>query len=127
MIGEKGRTAGLAFPEPSSEQRQALREAVPDLVSLLNPLDWNLPWASMSTPDASEAGMGIMMDEHCDLLVCFVDWTRQEEVAEVWWPTLEGLIQLNKNSDRPVIVASVLSIGNINTLFSLIPPGKERY
>ena len=111
MIGEKGRNAGLAFPEPSSEQRQALREAVPDLVSLLNPLDWNLPWASMSTPDTSETGMGIMMDERCDLLIYFVDWPRQENVAEVWWPTLEGLIRLNKNSDRPVIVASVLPDG----------------
>ncbi len=111
MIGEKGRTAGLAFPEPSREQRQALRQAVPDLVSLLNPLDWNLPWASMSTPDTSETGMGIMMDERCDLLIYFVDWPRQEEVAEVWWPTLEGLIQLNKTSDRPVIVASVLPDG----------------
>lgn len=111
MIGEKGRTAGLAFPEPSSEQRQALRQAVPDLVSLLNPLDWNLPWASMMTPDTSETGMGILIDARCDLLVYFIDWPRQQDVAEVWWPTLEGMIQLNKTSGRPVIVASVLPDG----------------
>ena len=111
MIGEKGRQMGLDFPAPTEAQRDALREAVPDLVSLHNPLDWNLPWASMETPITSKTGMGILMDERCDLLVYFVDWPRQKDVAEVWWPTLEGLVQLNQSSDRPVIVASVLPDG----------------
>lgn len=111
MIAEKGKALGLAFPGPTDAQRDALRETVPDLVSLFNPLDWNLPWASMATPEISYAGMGILLDDRCDLLVYFVDWPRQKDVADVWWPTLEGLIRLNEQSDCPVVIASVLPDG----------------
>ena len=76
MIGEKGRDVGLEFPAPTEAQRNALIKTVPELVSLMNPLDWNLPWAAMSTPDTSHNGMGILMDDRCDLLVYFVDWPR---------------------------------------------------
>mgnify|MGYP001166923878 CR=1 FL=1 len=111
MIGEKGRDVGLEFPTPTQAQRNALRQTVPELVSLMNPLDWNLPWAAMSTPDTSDNGMGILMDDRCDLLVYFVDWPREPEVAEVWWPTLEGLIQLNDRMECPVVIASVFPNG----------------
>ena len=111
MIGEKGRDVGLEFPAPTEAQRNALIKTVPQLVSLMNPLDWNLPWAAMSTPDASHNGMGILMDDRCDLLVYFVDWPREPKVADVWWPTLEGLIQLNNRMECPVVIASVLPDG----------------
>ncbi|WP_170551322.1 acetate--CoA ligase family protein [Ruegeria atlantica] len=111
MIGEKGRAVGLEFPAPTQVQRNALRQTVPELVSLMNPLDWNLPWAAMSTPDTSDNGMGILMDDRCDLLVYFVDWPREPDVAEVWWPTLEGLIQLNGRMECPVVIASVFPDG----------------
>jgi acyl-CoA synthetase (NDP forming) len=111
MIGEKGRDVGLEFPAPTEAQRNALRQTVPELVSLMNPLDWNLPWAAMSTPDTSDNGMGLLMDDRCDLLVYFVDWPRELDVADVWWPTLEGLIQLNNRMDCPVVIASVLPDG----------------
>ena len=111
MIGEKGRDVGLDFPAPTKAQRNALRKTVPELVSLMNPLDWNLPWAAMSTPDTSDNGMGLLMDDRCDLLVYFVDWPRELDVADVWWPTLEGLIQLNNRMDCPVFVASVFPDG----------------
>jgi acyl-CoA synthetase (NDP forming) len=111
MIGEKGRNVGLDFPAPTKAQRNALRQTVPELVSLMNPLDWNLPWAAMSTPDTSDNGMGLLMDDRCDLLVYFVDWPRELDVADVWWPTLEGLIQLNNRMDCPVVIASVLPDG----------------
>ena len=87
------------------------RKTVPELVSLMNPLDWNLPWAAMSTPDTSDNGMGLLMDDRCDLLVYFVDWPHELDVADVWWPTLEGLIQLNNRMDCPVFVASVFPDG----------------
>ena len=111
MIGEKGRDVGLEFPAPTEAQRNALIKTVPQLVSLMNPLDWNLPWAAMSTPDTSHNGMGILMDDRCDLLVYFVDWPRGSKVADVWWPTLEGLIQLNNRMECPVVIASVLPDG----------------
>lgn len=111
MIGEKGRDVGLEFPAPTQAQRNALRQTVPELVSLMNPLDWNLPWAAMSTPDTSDNGMGLLMDDRCDLLVYFVDWPREPDVAEVWWPTLEGLIQLNDRMKCPVVIASVFPDG----------------
>ena len=111
MIGEKGRAAGLEFPEPGKAERQALRRDVPDLVSLLNPLDWNLPWASLSKPETSDIGLGKLLNSGADLLVYFIDWPRQADVAEVWWPTLEGLIRLNARADQPVVVASVLPDG----------------
>jgi acetate---CoA ligase (ADP-forming) len=111
MIGEKGRDVGLEFPAPTQAQRNALRKTVPELVSLMSPLDWNLPWAAMSTPDTSDNGMGILMDDRCDLLIYFVDWPREPDVAEVWWPTLEGLIQLNVRMECPVVIASVLPDG----------------
>jgi acyl-CoA synthetase (NDP forming) len=111
MIGEKGRDAGLEFPAPTETQRDKLRQTVPELVSLMNPLDWNLPWAAMSTPETSDNGLGIMMDDRCDLLVYFVDWPRDPDVADVWWWTLAGLIQLNDRMDCPVVIASVLPDG----------------
>lgn len=111
MIGEKGRAAGLTFPVPSDLQRQALRRDVPDLVSLSNPLDWNLPWASMARAETSDVGLGHLMTEAADLLVYFIDWPRQKDVADVWWPTLEGLIRLNARVTQPVVVASVLPDG----------------
>jgi hypothetical protein len=55
--------------------------------------------------------MAIMMDDRCDLLVYFVDWPRDPEVADVWWPTLEGLIQLNDRMECPVVIASVFPDG----------------
>ena len=111
MIGEKGREVGLEFPVPTEAQRKALLNTVPELVSLMNPLDWNLPWVAMSTPDTSDNGMGILMDDRCDLLVYFVDWPREPKVADVWWTTLEGLIQLNNRMECPVVIASVLPDG----------------
>lgn len=111
LIGEKGRILGLEFPTPTKQQREDLARAVPDLVSLLNPLDWNLPWASMSTPETSDTGFGIMMDDRCDLLIYFIDWPRVPDVAEVWWPTLEGLIKLNDRIDRPIVVSCVFPDG----------------
>ncbi|MEM9499447.1 MAG: acetate--CoA ligase family protein [Pseudomonadota bacterium] len=111
MIGEKGRASGLAFPAPSDPQRQALRRDVPDLVSLSNPLDWNLPWASMARADTSDVGLGHLMTDQADVLVYFMDWPRQSDVARVWWPTLEGLMRLNARITQPVVVASVLPDG----------------
>ena len=111
MIGEKGRDAGLEFPAPTETQRDKLRQTVPELVSLMNPLDWNLPWAAMSTPATSENGFAIMADDRCDLLVYFVDWPCDPDVADVWWPTLAGLIQLNDRIDCPVVIASVFPDG----------------
>lgn len=111
MIGEKGRAAGLEFPAPSNVAQRALRADVPDLVSLLNPLDWNLPWASMSRSETSDVGLGHLMTDEVDLLIYFIDWPRHEDVAQVWWPTLEGLIRLNARIDQPVSVASVLPDG----------------
>ena len=111
MIGEKGRDAGLEFPAPTENQRDKLRQTVPELVSLMNPLDWNLPWAAMSTPETSDNGLGIMADDRCDLLLYFVDWPRDPDVADVWWPTLAGLIQLNDRIDCPVVIASVFPDG----------------
>jgi acyl-CoA synthetase (NDP forming) len=111
MIGEKGRDAGLEFPAPTETQRDKLRQTVPELVSLMNPLDWNLPWAAMSTPATSEKGFAIMADDRCDLFVYFVDWPCDPDVADVWWPTLAGLIQLNDRIDCPVVIASVFPDG----------------
>jgi acyl-CoA synthetase (NDP forming) len=111
MIGEKGRAVGLEFPAPSEAARQALRDDVPDLVSLLNPLDWNLPWASMARSETSDVGLGHLMTDEVDLMVYFIDWPRQQDVAQVWWPTLEGLIRLNARIAQPVLVASVFPDG----------------
>jgi acyl-CoA synthetase (NDP forming) len=111
MIGEKGRAFGLEFPAPRDAAKRALRADVPDLVSLLNPLDWNLPWASMLRSETSDVGLGHLMADDVDLLIYFIDWPRQDDVAQVWWPTLEGLIQLNARIDQLVVVASVLPDG----------------
>ena len=111
MIGEKGRAVGLEFPTPDHVAKKALRRDVPDLVSLLNPLDWNLPWSSMSKSETSDVGLGHLMTEEADLLVYFIDWPRQKDVANVWWPTLEGLIRLNARITQPVVIASVLPDG----------------
>jgi acyl-CoA synthetase (NDP forming) len=111
MIGEKGRAVSLEFPAPNDAAQRALRHDVPDLVSLLNPLDWNLPWASMARPETSDIGLGHLMTEEADLLVYFIDWPRQKDVAKVWWPTLEGLIRLNARIAQPVVVASVFPDG----------------
>ena len=111
MIGEKGRAVGLEFPAPSEAARQALRDDVPDLVSFLNPLDWNLPWASMELSETSDIGLGHLMTDEVDLLVYFIDWPRRKDVAQVWWPTLEGLIRLNTRIAQPVLVASVFPDG----------------
>ena len=111
MIGEKGRAAGLEFPAPSGAAQQALRHDVPDLVSLLNPLDWNLPWASMARSETSDVGLGHLVTDEVDLLVYFLDWPRQKDVANVWWPTLDGLIRLNTRIAQPVLVASVFPDG----------------
>ena len=43
LIAEQGEQLGLEFPVPTALQRAALRERLPDLVSLSNPLDYNLP------------------------------------------------------------------------------------
>ena len=89
MIGEKGRAVGLEFPVPSDAARQALRDDVSDLVSLLNPLDWNLPWASMARSETSDVGLGHLMTDEVDLLVYIIDWPRQKDVAiadSLGWP-----------------------------------------
>ena len=84
---------------------------MPDLVSLLNPLDWNLPWASMARSETSDIGLGHLITDEVDLFVYFIDWPRQRDVANVWWPTLEGLIRLNTRIAQPVLVTSVFPDG----------------
>jgi acyl-CoA synthetase (NDP forming) len=111
LVGEKGRRLGLEFPVPTDTQRTALRRHVPDLVSLLNPLDYNLPWASLSNPNTADTGLGCLMDERCNLLVYFIDYPIAKTVAEVWRPTIDGLIQLHARKHIPVVVASVLPDG----------------
>jgi acyl-CoA synthetase (NDP forming) len=51
------------------------------------------------------------MTDEVDLMVYFIDWPRQQDVAQVWWPTLEGLIRLNARIAQPVLVASVFPDG----------------
>jgi hypothetical protein len=65
----------------------------------------------MSRSETSDVGLGHLMTDDVDLLIYFIDWPRQDDVAQVWWPTLEGLIQLNARIDQLVVVASVLPDG----------------
>lgn len=111
LIADKGQKLGLSFPEPTRAQRDFLRTHVPDLVSLLNPLDYNLPWASLEDPNTADACLGALMDERCHLLAYFIDWPILEDVACVWRPTIEGVKQLAARSNTPVVVASALPNG----------------
>ena len=108
LIAEKGRRLGLEFPVPTDAQRAALRRHAPDLVSLLNPLDYNLPWASLSDPGMADAALGCLIDDRCNLLVFFIDYPIERTVAEVWRPTIDGLIKLGERSQVPIVAASVL-------------------
>ncbi|MGB0383930.1 MAG: acetate--CoA ligase family protein [Ardenticatenaceae bacterium] len=111
LIAEQGQRFGLEFPVPTEAQRTALHERLPDLVSLSNPLDYNLTWKSLWDPKASEEGLRCLLDERCDMLVYFIDYPHLPAVAAVWRPTIDGLIKLNAQTDTPIVIASVLPAG----------------
>ncbi len=111
LISDKGRRLGLEFPLLTVDQQKALRERVPDLVHLSNPLDYNLPWASLSDPVIAETGLGILLDERCDLLVYFIDYPHLANVADVWRPTIDGIIRLSLKTRKTIAIASVLPEG----------------
>lgn len=111
LTAERGKRLGLEFPVPTQTQCAVLRRHLPDFASISNPLDYNLTWETVSDPAAVDEGLSCLADERCDLLVFFIDYPRLQVVANVWRPTIDGLIRLKSRTDVPVAVASVLPEG----------------
>ena len=111
LIAEQGKRLNLEFPVPTDAQRSALRTRLPDLVSISNPLDYNLPWKGLLDPAAADDGLMCLLDERSDLLVFFIDYPHPQAVAEVWRPTIDGIIRLKSRADIPIVIASVLPDG----------------
>lgn len=110
---------GLTLPMPSDPNRQLLETALPDTVTINNPLDLNIPYSasdgSISMRDTSGVAGALVAfgSDVSDQMVFFIDVPRPGAAGldKVWCNSLEALIEVRTKLDIPVSVAGILPEG----------------
>lgn len=117
LIAEQAPALGLALPAVSAANRDRVRPTLPEVITISNPLDLNLPWESRD---------GVSMADSSSIAQCLIDASRDQADAiaflldipragsgldEPWLPTVEAMIEARRRTDLPCIVSGLLPDG----------------
>ena len=117
LLAEQARDRGLALPPIPADVEAAIKPTLPDVVTISNPLDFNLPWlpdaaVSMDNADSMTTCLEDISRDRTDTLTFMLDVPRRETGGDTpWLPTIDALIELNRRAAFPVVTASLLPEG----------------
>ncbi|MEM7123101.1 MAG: acetate--CoA ligase family protein [Pseudomonadota bacterium] len=117
LLAEQARDRGLALPPIPAEVEAAIKPTLPDVVTVSNPLDFNLPWradaaVSMDNADSMTTCLQDISRDRTDILTFILDVPRRETGGDTpWHPTIDALIALRRRVGFPVVTASLLPEG----------------
>lgn len=117
MIAEQAPARGLELPPVAPSNHDRVRPTLPDVITVSNPLDFNLPWRSESGVSLEDAGsiaqcLIDVSDGDADAIAMIVDIPRGSEgFEEPWLPTLEAMIEVHQRTGLPTVVSGLLPEG----------------
>jgi acyl-CoA synthetase (NDP forming) len=114
---------GLELHQPTVDNASIMRAQMPDIISIANPLDLNLPWTSktgMSLQDGEQiaACLCCLADEVSDMAAMFLDVPRPDGLGSDtdWYPSMEAMANVKQSLDIPCAVAGILPEGLVPEL-----------
>ena len=114
---------GLELNQPTTDNADIMRAQMPEIISIANPLDLNLPWTSktgMSLQDGEQIAecLGCLASEVSDMAVMFLDVPRPDGMGADtdWYPSMEAMVKLHDALDIPCAVAGILPEGLVPEL-----------
>lgn len=117
LLAEQARDRGLALPPIPADVEAAIKPTLPDVVTISNPLDFNLPWradaaVSMDNAQSMTACLEDISRDRTDTLTFMLDVPRQETGGDTpWLPTIDALIELRQRVTFPIVTAALLPEG----------------
>lgn len=117
LLAEQAPERGLELTPVSPANAAAIRPTLPEIITISNPLDLNLPWKSDSgvSMDNAASITGCLEDASrgtADTLVFMLDVPRRGHGAdEPWLATIDAVIGLRERTGLPTVAASLLPEG----------------
>jgi acetate---CoA ligase (ADP-forming) len=117
LLAEQAPERGLELTPVAPDNAAAIRPTLPEIITISNPLDLNLPWKSDS---------GVSMDDGASIARCLADASRGTTDAlvfmfdvprrgsggdEPWLATFDALIALKAMTGLPTIASGLLPEG----------------
>jgi acyl-CoA synthetase (NDP forming) len=117
LLAEQAPQRGLVLPPVTREGYDKVRPTLPEVVTVSNPLDLNLPWrsetgVSMDDPDSLVRCLIDASDGGADALVFMLDVPRKETGGDTpWLATIEALTMLRERTGAPVVASGLFPEG----------------
>ncbi len=117
LLAEQARDRGLELPPIPADVEAIIKPTLPDVVTLSNPLDFNLPWradaaVSMDNAESMTTCLQGISQDRTDALTFMLDVPRRETGGDTpWHPTIDALIDLRRRVAFPVIASALLPEG----------------
>lgn len=117
LLAEQAPERGLELTPMSEANVAAVRPTLPEIITVANPLDLNLPWHSDEGVSMDDAGsiarcLADASRGTADTLAFLFDVPRRGGGGDTpWLPTIEALKLLRRESAVPVIAGSLLPEG----------------
>ena len=117
LLAEQARDRGLVLPPIPTEVEAAIKPTLPDVMTVSNPLDFNLPWrpdaaVSMDNAESITTCLQDISRDRTDILTFMLDVPRKGTGGDTpWLPTIDALIELRRRVAFPVVAASLMPEG----------------
>ncbi len=117
LIAEQAPRLGLELPPVTPENHDRISHVLPEVISIANPLDLNLPWSSSSGMSLEDTDLiaQCLIDGSAgetDSIAMLLDVPRAGEGHDApWLPSLEAMVEVRRRSGLPTIVAGLLPEG----------------
>ncbi len=109
---------GISLIQPTAANAAKLRAQLPEIITVANPLDLNLPWTSktgMSWQDREQIGACLcaLADEVADIAAMFLDVPRADGsgAERSWYAGMEAMASIRDSLNIPCVVAGILPEG----------------
>ncbi|MEM7336465.1 MAG: CoA-binding protein, partial [Chloroflexota bacterium] len=118
VIAARAPKLNLELSPPKPENADLLRQQMPPIVPIANPLDLNIPWISktgMAMSDGQSIAEGIvkLAEDVADMVLFFIDVPRPDEnnLDADWLPSVNGMAFVKQALDLPTLVAGIMPEG----------------
>lgn len=117
LIAEQAPARGLKFTPVGETHHAKVRPTLPDVITISNPLDLNLPWQSKQGVSLADAGsiaqcLIDVSDGNTDAIAVMLDVPRGTDGYETpWLPTLEAMIEVRERTNLPTVASGLLPEG----------------
>ena len=117
LIAEQAPARGLELIPVGKANHEKIRPTLPEITTVSNPLDLNLPWQSKEGVSLADAGSIAQClidasDGNTDAIAVMLDIPHGTHGYETpWLPTLEAMIEVRERTNLPTIACGLLPEG----------------